>query len=319
MLRDETLTVSRVFILQRFCRFQTTLLSTMKIFFLPIVASLLALLPGMSIARGDNDSSDSMPTNKVSTIAVSIPTVEQIAHSLQVLAKAGVNLDNIANVDWGRRKTSEEDSPQHMFETSIVIHVEGVDPDDLTTQEEAFVQDALEFSFHQVSPGSDYTILSSHFATKGQDSGGPEEEVLAVDTEDDYDTVDGMLRKRRRRKSSSSGGGSSNNRRRRKSNSRRRGWYGYYGGFGCRLCGGKRSAGLKNSHDGLSTSLAQVFATEESELVEQWEDAFMDILVESRYDVFADLEDVTFDLSQPLVALSSSSLTTSTEKVQAAE
>jgi len=110
-----------------------------------------------------------------------------------------------AGVDWirpsGGGGSSSSGGPS-MEEISVLVSISGFDPDDLTTVEEAFMEDAMQYSM-ALATASDNNItpVASHFVSKM--------------SEDNGDGPGGNLRGRRER----------------------RGGYRFSSGYGCRSCG----------------------------------------------------------------------------------
>jgi len=125
---------------------------------------------------------------KVSTVG----DLTEVEKAIHVLAEAGVDVagvdgaaDTATKVDWGRK-----DDPAHLVEVAIFAHIVGFDPEDLTLEEDAFLEDAMLFTFNLATAGTDFSGLSSHFVSKVPDDDG-----------DDNDPGDGQhLRGRRRRR-----------------------------------------------------------------------------------------------------------------------
>lgn len=211
----------------------------------------------------------SSPAVVVATTDVVDDTPEQ--HSSMTMV-ANNNDQHSASLTWGKRTVpastdQEDEDEEELFETSIVLHLEGLDIADLTPEQVAYLQDLILYTFSKVSrDDDDIRLIATHYATSGDESGGPSD-----NGDESITTQDGHLLLRR---------GS-------RSHRRRRGWMGFFGGGACRLCnGGDRLA---------STTNQNVFFWNRSDLVQKWQSAIADAVKNSRFDTFADVSDVTLD------------------------
>jgi hypothetical protein len=199
---------------------------------------------------------------------------QDFVEAVKLLSESGEIPLDLDTLEWGR-KTQDDDDNERLIETSVGFLIPGLDPDELSLEDDAFIEDLLLFTFNQVARKSVLGLrgISSHPIS-----------TTKVDIPDD-----GIVAATNLRSGTETNLGRSKYWKERQSGANK--FSGH--GSGCRFC-----PKLLGALDGQLSSIL------DPELIQLWADKTCNSLVDSGYSVFEAVGDCSITMKNPFEAVS---------------